>query len=84
VIFVNCDHAAIPLLLTVAEAQKLLRLGRGKTYALIRSKEIPSVRLGGAIRIPRDALLHMFYQQEQDFPGTGAKLYSVPPPKEGK
>jgi excisionase family DNA binding protein len=83
-ILVNSDTAAIPLLLTVAETQKLLRLGRGKTYALIRSKEIPSVRLGGAIRIPRDALLHVICQQQQEFPDTGAKLYSVPPPKEGK
>lgn len=80
----ECDIATIPLLLTVAEVQKLLRLGRGKTYALIRSKEIPSVRLGSAIRIPRDALLNMFSQQVQDFPGTGANVYSVPPPKEGK
>jgi|GEM_PF-2828058 excisionase family DNA binding protein len=76
------NHDDIPLLLTVTETQKLLRLGRGKTYALIRSNEIPSIRLGGAIRIPRGALLRMLEQQE--FANARANVYSVPPAKEAK
>jgi excisionase family DNA binding protein len=78
---VNCDNTLIPMLLTVAEVQKLLRLGRGKTYALIRANKIPSIRLGGAIRIPRDALLHML----QEIPSPVANLHLVPwAEKEGK
>jgi excisionase family DNA binding protein len=50
-------HEELPLLLTVADVQKILRLGRSKTYEMIKSNEIPSIKLGGSIRIPRDRLL---------------------------
>ncbi len=77
----------LPPLLTVAEVQKLLRIGRGKAYDMIRAKEIPSKKLRGAIRILRDPLLRMLEQElepQQETPDTGAKLHPVPPPKEGK
>jgi excisionase family DNA binding protein len=78
----------LPLLLTVTEVQKLLRIGRGKAYDMIRSKEIPSKKLRGAIRIPRDTLLRMIEQEQQEpqqeIPETGAKLHSVPLAKGGK
>jgi excisionase family DNA binding protein len=40
-----------PEVLTVRELQKMLKLGRNKTYELLRSKEIPSIRIGRQIRI---------------------------------
>ena len=40
-------------LLTVRELQQLLKLGRNTVYELLRSGEIPCVRLGKQIRIRR-------------------------------
>lgn len=44
-------------LLTVPEAAKLLRISRNLAYELVAQHEIPSLRLGRAIRIPRHALV---------------------------
>ena len=38
------------------EAADVLALGRSKTYQLIASGEIPSVRIGRSIRVPIEAL----------------------------
>ncbi len=43
-------------LLTVPEAAKVLRIGRNLAYQLVASGELPSLRLGRVIRVPRDAL----------------------------
>ena len=40
------------LLLKPAEAAELIGLGRSKTYELIRTGELPSVRLGKSLRVP--------------------------------
>ncbi len=45
-------------LLTVSEAAALLRIGRNLAYQLVAEGEIPSLRLGRLIRIPRSALEH--------------------------
>jgi excisionase family DNA binding protein len=45
-----------PLLLTVDEARALCNLGRTKFYELLREREIPSLKVGKAIRIPRKGL----------------------------
>ena len=42
-------------LLRVADIAQSLGLGKSRVYALIACKEIPSVRVGGAIRVPRYA-----------------------------
>ncbi len=42
--------------LTVPEAATFLRVGRTAAYEAIRSGEIPSVRIGRSIRVPRLAL----------------------------
>ena len=39
------------------EAAALLRTGRDTTYALVNSGQIPHIRLGKQIRIPRAALM---------------------------
>lgn len=46
----------LPLLLTVRDVEAELQLGRTRAYELIRSGELPVVRLGGVVRVPRDAL----------------------------
>jgi excisionase family DNA binding protein len=46
----------VAMLLTPREVEAELRLGRTRTYQLLRSGEIPSLRVGRAIRVPRAAL----------------------------
>jgi len=47
------------LVLTVMEAAKLLRLSRGLTYEAIRLRQIPSLRIGRRILVPRAPLLRI-------------------------
>ena len=44
------------VLLNPKEVATLIGFGRNKTYKLIRSGEIPSVRIGGRLRVPRQVL----------------------------
>jgi len=44
------------LLLTVPEVAKVLRIGRNLAYELVARGEIPCVRLGRMIRVPRSSL----------------------------
>ena len=44
------------LLYKVPRAAELLDTSRSKTYELVASGEIPSIRLGGSIRVPAQAL----------------------------
>ena len=48
--------------LTVAELQEILNIGRNTAYALLNSGEIPSFRIGKKWRIPKDAVLHYLGQ----------------------
>lgn len=54
------NRAKVPiserLALSVEDAASLLAISRSKAYQLIASGELPSVRLGGTIRVPRRAL----------------------------
>lgn len=44
------------LLLTVEQAAKMCQISRGLAYELIARGELPAVRLGRVIRIPRGGL----------------------------
>ena len=44
------------LTVTVTEAAELLGISRGMAYECVRTGELPSVRLGGRILIPRRKL----------------------------
>ncbi len=46
-----------PLLLDATEAAKLLSLSRAKVCQMATHGEIPSVRVGRSVRIPRDQLI---------------------------
>lgn len=50
------DPAPVTLLLTPEEAAQALRVGRSKVYDLMRSGELPSVKLGGSRRVSLTAL----------------------------
>lgn len=45
-----------PMLLTPREVEDALKLGRTKTHQLLRSGELPSLRVGRSIRVSRSAL----------------------------
>jgi len=47
------------LVYSVDEAADLLGIGRGAAYEAVKAGEIPSVRIGKLIRIPRAALHKM-------------------------
>jgi excisionase family DNA binding protein len=42
--------------LTVEEVARLLRIGRGTAYAAVRRGDIPSIRIGKRVLVPRAAL----------------------------
>lgn len=44
-----------PAMLRPGEVARVLGLSRVRIYALIRKGAIPAARVGGAVRIPRDA-----------------------------
>ncbi len=48
-----------PDVLTIEEARKVLRLGRNAAYQGIANGEIPSIRIGRRILVPRVALENM-------------------------
>jgi excisionase family DNA binding protein len=51
------DFENLPTVLTVPEMAKVLRIGRGSAYELVRSGGVPSVKVGKLVRIPRDGLI---------------------------
>jgi excisionase family DNA binding protein len=59
-------------LLTVEEAARLLRIGRNTCYDLIHQGQIPHIRLGRIIRVPRFGLESWIARQ--------AGLPEAPPP----
>lgn len=44
------------ILIRPAEAAEILGIARSRTYALIASGELPSVRIGKSVRVPLAAL----------------------------
>jgi excisionase family DNA binding protein len=44
------------LLLRPVEAAELIGIGRSKMYELLGTGELPSVRIGGSVRVPLDEL----------------------------
>ena len=45
----------VPVLMRPTDVARLLNLSTERVYQLIRARELPSVRVGGALRIPRPA-----------------------------
>ena len=53
------------LVLTIEEAGKLLGLGRSGTYEAARRGDIPTLRLGSRILVPKVALLKLLEEAAQ-------------------
>ena len=49
-------HSELPLLIDSREVSRLIGLGRTKTFQLMASGELPTIRLGRCVRVPRVAL----------------------------
>ena len=52
------------LLLKPCEVAGILGIGRSLTYELIARGEIPSLRLGRCLRVPRESLQQWLKEQE--------------------
>ncbi len=50
------EKAKVPVLLTVKEVSKLLRIHRPKVYELIKKGDIEGFKLGADWRIKRDSI----------------------------
>jgi excisionase family DNA binding protein len=53
---------AEPELLRVTEAARMLSIGRTKMYEMAEKGDVPVVRIGTAVRIPRKRLLEWIEQ----------------------
>ena len=53
----------LPLLLDAGEAAKVMSLSRAKVCDLANRGDIPSIRVGRAVRIPRDSLIDWIEQR---------------------
>jgi excisionase family DNA binding protein len=50
------NSGELPLVLTVDEARRVLRIGRRQLYQAIARQDVPAVKVGRSIRIPRSSL----------------------------
>ena len=59
------------LTLTVKEAAKALGISRGLAYEMVKTGEIPSIRLGKRILVPQRALQLLLERHEEKRPKAG-------------
>jgi excisionase family DNA binding protein len=62
----------LPAVLTIEEAARLLRLGRNTAYDAARSGELPVVRIGRRLLVPRDGLMRLLESAGTRTPEDGA------------
>ena len=65
-------NQSLPLLLEVSEVARQLGIGRTMAYQLVARQEIPTVRIGRCIRVPRDELRAWISTRTLVPPGTRA------------
>ncbi len=53
----TAQETAELLLLTVPQVAQILQIARGRAYELVADGQIPSIRLGRSVRVPRTALV---------------------------
>ncbi len=72
------EPAGVAELLTVEEAARFLRISRNLAYDLVARHELPCVRLGRVIRIPRTMLERWLTAQAEVSTAVPA-MVSLPP-----
>ena len=60
-----------PLLLRAGEVAKLLGLGRSTVFAMLAAGELPVVRIGRSVRVPRVALERWVDERTDHHPRRG-------------
>jgi excisionase family DNA binding protein len=55
----GAEFDALPLMLRVEDVMAVLDTGRTATYEAIGAGEIPSVRIGRSLRVPKHALARL-------------------------
>ena len=70
--------ADLPDVLTVEQCAEVLHIARGTAYEGVRAGEIPSVRVGRCIRVPRHALERMLTAAGTDSPQTNGAAGTAP------
>jgi len=55
----------MPDMMRVSDLAKIMDLSNARVYALIQKRELPSVRIGGAVRIPSSAYRRWIDQQTE-------------------
>jgi excisionase family DNA binding protein len=53
------DLSALPAALTIEEAASVLRISRGSAYEAARCGQLPAIRVGRTLRVPRARLLEL-------------------------
>jgi hypothetical protein len=76
--------AHLPLMLSIDQTCEVLSIGRSLAYAQVRRylatggrEGIPAVRIGGALRIPRTALVEMLLATPAPTVTDGTALHAV-------
>jgi len=64
------NYTEQPLTLTVEQAAKLLGIGRSTAYELVHTGDIPSLRLGRRIVVPKARLAEMLSDSDGGEPPT--------------
>ena len=60
----------LPLTLTVEECADVLRIGRSAAYQAVKTGEIPSIKVGRSIRVPRHRLEQLLGLQNESSPAA--------------
>lgn len=67
-------------LLTVPEAARMLRISRNLAYELVARNEIPAVRLGRVIRVPKHGLTAWLDRQIDGDPDRPGRISALDAP----
>jgi len=59
----------LPALLRISDAALVLAVSKSKLYELIAKGRIPSIRIGGSLRIPRQGLQNWIEEQTAQISG---------------
>lgn len=70
------DLHGLPPVLTVEETARFMRISRGAAYEAVRANEIPHIRIGRTIRVPRAALLALLGEVGPTDQHAGRELHA--------
>ena len=62
----SATFGELPLVLTVDEARRVLRIGRRQLYQAIARRDVHTVKVGRTIRIPRSSLEAWLAEPDQE------------------